>query len=77
MKKFKENNHKLSLTMKTHLINDLKEFGVWENDYERFFQKRAEAVSQELSKRIITQEIDNKKQVCLIDDYEEESTMAE
>ena len=57
MKEFKKDNPMLSDTMKTHLINDLDEFGIWNNDYDKFFQKRAEVISEEINKRIINQRI--------------------
>lgn len=57
MKEFKKNNPMLADTMKTHLINDLDEFGIWNNDYDTFFQKRAKVISEEINKRIINQRI--------------------
>ena len=53
MEEFKKNNPELAATMKTHLIYDLDEFGVWNNDYDTFFEKRAKAISEEIKKRII------------------------
>jgi len=70
MKEFTENDH-LVETMKTHLIMDLHGFGVWDNDYDKFFDERAKAVSRELKKRIIEREIDKQGQPRLVDDYEE------
>jgi hypothetical protein len=58
MKEFKKVNSSIEETMKTHLINDLNEFGVWEDNYDSFFEKRAEVISQEIVKRIIPQEAD-------------------
>lgn len=58
MTEFRRLNPTLEETMKTHLINDLDEFGIWENDYDAFFEKRAVAISNELSKRIINQKND-------------------
>ena len=79
MRKFKKDNPVLSDTMKTHLIDDLDEFGVWDNDYDSFFTNRAERVSKEINKRLIKQDIDRKEQSALKDDYEyeEEGTVAE
>ena len=77
MRKFKSMNSELLGTMKTHLIDDLDEFGVWDNNYDSFFYKRAKRVSKEIKKRLIRQEIDRKEQPALIDDYEEEGTVAE
>ncbi len=53
MKKFKKDNSKLEETMKTHLIGNLKEFGIWNDDYSTFMEKRAEIISEEMKKRII------------------------
>ena len=57
MAPFKKQNKDLVQTMKTHLIGDLSEYGVWNDDYEAFFDKRAETISQELEKRIIPQKL--------------------
>lgn len=52
MKKFQNDNSELSNTMKTHLIGNLDEFGIWDNDYEKFLDKRSELILSELNKRI-------------------------
>jgi len=52
LKKFKETNKKLDSTMKTHLIDNLGEYGVWEDNYDKFLDKRTERVTEELKKRI-------------------------
>ncbi|ERN53987.1 DUF262 domain-containing protein [Alkalihalophilus marmarensis] len=54
MKDFVEQNSKLRETMKDHLIGDLNEFGVLKDDYETFFEKRAELIAEELNKWLIT-----------------------
>lgn len=77
MRKFKKDNPALPETMKTHLIDDLDEFGVWNDDYDSFFMRRAERVRKEINKRLIKQDIDRKEQPELKDDYEEEGTVAE
>lgn len=59
MTKFQKANAELQKTMDTHFVGNLDEFGVWEDDYDKFFYARANAISQELRKRIIYQEIDN------------------
>ncbi len=56
MKEFSKKNKRLSQTMKTHLINDLDEFGVWSDDYQTFLNKRALAVDDAIKKRIILKE---------------------
>ena len=76
MAKFKKNSE-LSLTMMTHLIGDLNTFGIWNDDYDKFFDERAKIVSRELSKRIIKQEVDMKGQANLVDDFDEELTTVE
>jgi hypothetical protein len=74
MKKFKNlNPHNLPDAMKTHLITDLDNFGIWTDDYDLFIEKRAHIVSKELQKRIIKQDIDYKAQPALINDYDEEA----
>ena len=46
MKMFAEKNNELAETMKTHLINDLEQFGVWNDDYDTFLNCRAGAVQK-------------------------------
>lgn len=58
MRTFESENDRLAATMKTHLIDDIAAFGVWSDDYETFLSKRLERISEELGKRIITQEAD-------------------
>lgn len=54
MNDFKKKNLQLDDVMKTHLI-DLNQYGVWDDNYDTFFEKRAEKISEELSKRLIPQ----------------------
>jgi hypothetical protein len=68
---FSKINPKLDVSMKSHLINDLDGFGIWADDYDKFIDKRARLVSQELGKRVILQEVDKNKQATMFDDYEE------
>lgn len=72
MTKFKKTNPELQETMQTHLIGDLDEFGVWDNNYNKFFEERAKLVSKMLKKRIIHQEIDNNNFAVLPDEQEED-----
>lgn len=60
MRKFLKQNKSLSRCMKTHLIN-IDSFGVFEDDYDKFFKKRCNAFSKELKKRIVEQEVDRKQ----------------
>lgn len=52
MKDFKNKNSLLSETMSTHLI-DPDTYGVWDDNYDLFFSKRAEIVSEELQSKLI------------------------
>lgn len=69
----KESNPKETLQkwMNSHLITNLKDFGVWKDDYDEFFKHRAAVVSKELEKRIILQKNDSADQEELKDDFEE------
>ncbi len=58
MSDFKKGNDKLAQTMKTHLIEDLDEFGVWTNDYQKFLDMRAKILSKFIEERIILQKGD-------------------
>ncbi len=69
MKKFSKHNKELNETMKTHLINDLDAFGIWTDDYEKFFNARAKALSKEMKKRIIEADIDRTMTVEYTEDY--------
>ncbi len=65
MKTFAKHNKELEATMQTHLIADLEEFGIWQNDYAKFFEARAKLVSGELSKRLIKHKVDEVGQADL------------
>lgn len=52
MKTFKKSNKKLDETMKSHLINNLDAFGIWDNDYEKFLEARGKHVIDELNQRL-------------------------
>ncbi|AST91071.1 hypothetical protein BC6307_07160 [Sutcliffiella cohnii] len=56
MSEFQKANRDLENTMKTHLI-DLDNFGIFTDDYDTFLNKRAEAISNELKKKIIKQSL--------------------
>lgn len=49
--KFQKENPKLKETLKSHLI-DLDNFGILENDYDKFLAKRAKKLANEILKRI-------------------------
>ncbi|MGL4767710.1 MAG: GmrSD restriction endonuclease domain-containing protein [Formosimonas sp.] len=46
---FKESNSKLSSSLRTHLI-DVNDFGVLEDNYEKFIEERSKLISKELNK---------------------------
>lgn len=52
MQVFSETNLELANTMKTHLIDDLKTFGILNNDYETFIEGRGLRVLEEIKKRL-------------------------
>jgi len=56
MKEFSIKNDNLDETMETHLIEDLDEYGIWENDYSKFFNNRIQKISELLSNKIIPQD---------------------
>ncbi|EMJ99590.1 DUF262 domain-containing protein [Leptospira sp. B5-022] len=71
MTEFSKSNPKLEETLKSHLITDMYEFGIWENDYEKFITKRADAVVQHFQEILIPQEIDAIDMPVIEDDEEE------
>jgi hypothetical protein len=71
MSKFSKVNEDLESTMKTHLIKDIENFGIWEDDYDKFYNARLKEISKDLKKRIIEQDVDRELETILHDDYEE------
>ncbi len=62
MKEFQKSNGDIHETMKTHLISDINDFGIFDDNYGIFLDKRADIVSKELSKRIIKNPMDGNQQ---------------
>lgn len=52
MLQFRNENQLLDETMSTHLIDDMDEFGIWQDDYERFLEQRGNRVVEELTARL-------------------------
>ena len=52
MGQFKQANENIHETMKTHLIDDLDSFGIWEDDYLKFLEMRGARVIEEINKRL-------------------------
>ena len=70
MADFKTKNKKLAQTMNTHLI-DIETFGVWNDDFDTFFQKRCEAISEDIATRIIARPGEEHQQRVELSDVEE------
>lgn len=71
MKKFIGCNTNIKSSMESHLIMDLEEYGIFNDDYDTFFEMRCSKIAEELNKRIIYQEIDNQN-MEFINDTEED-----
>ncbi len=67
--KFNVENPQSIETMKTHLIENLDDFGVWSDNYQDFMDKRADVLSKEIRKRIIPQKIDKQPHSNSEEDY--------
>jgi hypothetical protein len=52
MREFKRANRDLDDTMRTHLVDDMRAFGVWNDDYLTFIRQRGERVLAEIKKRL-------------------------
>jgi len=61
MKRFQEKNLNIEADMQTHLI-ELDGWGVWDDDYKLFLQKRCEKLSAEIKQRLIFREQDVEEQ---------------
>ena len=76
MESFHKSNPNLKKTMNTRLIR-LESYGIWENDYDKFFDKRCRAIAKEIAKRVILQNIDKSHQAMYTDDYDEPDLIQE
>ncbi len=70
MKKFAKENANLSKSIRSHLILDIDKFGITDNDYHVFLQKRSQVISKELRKRLISRPSDELGQSIRNDDFE-------
>ena len=52
LKEFAKLNPDIQETLKSHLIDDIKTFGITNDDYETFLEKRSERIACEILKRI-------------------------
>jgi hypothetical protein len=62
IQEFLDENDALPASLKSHLINDLYDFGVMSDDYIVFLEKRASAIFQELKNRIEQKNREDKKE---------------
>ena len=51
-RRFARHNDEIVETMKSHLIGDFKEFGIQDDDYEKFLSKRTKWLLREITKRV-------------------------
>lgn len=58
MSEFVKSNSNIELTMKTHLIDNIYECGIFDNDYEKFMNSRLKSFNEALKKRLILTEYD-------------------
>ncbi len=59
---FLDENDELPTSIKSHLIDELNEFGIMSDDYLVFLEKRASAIFKELKKRIELKHKEDKKE---------------
>lgn len=52
MKKFSNENPSIESTMKSHLIDDIGKFGIWDDDYHVFLTMRGNRIVDEINKRL-------------------------
>src|SRR5579863_7781863 len=70
MKEFQAGNPKLAQTMQTHLIY-LDAFGIWNDDFDTFLERRCERISHELAERVIRRSVEDGQQPVDLNDVEE------
>ena len=63
IKDFIDENDELSNSLKSHMINDLYEFGITSDDYNVFLEKRAKLIFNELKNRIDLKHKENKQEL--------------
>lgn len=52
VEEFKTDNSKLRSSLRSHLISGPKDFGIMEDDYEKFIEKRSEAIAKSLNEAL-------------------------
>lgn len=77
MNEFTEKNKNLRQTLKTHLIDDLNEFGIVNDNYGIFIEKRSERIFEEITKQmeIVEHHKDYENKIeSIVDNGESETT---
>ncbi len=64
---FSQENHRIGVSLSSHLIGDVENFGIASDNYHQFFSKRAEWINQELAKFLC---LENEVMADLEDDIE-------
>lgn len=54
IEEFSKENERIDDTMRTHLIKDLADYGVFDDDYDKFLKMRARGVLRKLRNRLPT-----------------------
>ncbi len=57
--KFSANNPSLPMTLRTHLIEDIATFGIVNNNYEAFIDRRSEAIAQALNAKLAAMDVND------------------
>jgi hypothetical protein len=52
IQEFREDNNLLAKTLKTHLISNIKRYGIETNDYDKFIEQRANAIALALNEKL-------------------------
>jgi hypothetical protein len=52
LEEFKHENKHFQETMNSHLVNDPDNFGIWDDDYEKFLEERGKVVLSEIESRL-------------------------
>lgn len=58
MKQYCDNNEKIKETMQSHLIGDFDDFGIWDDNYSAFFEKRLKSIINQLKQEVVLTNID-------------------
>ena len=65
VKNFQKQNDGIEKSMRSHLIFSLEKAGVFDDDYDKFFDYRSGQIARRLARKIIPQEIDGRGQATV------------